>query len=191
MGRTLLPKLSPHAGSGTFFTAVRSGQSDRQGKEGIDSPCQRTGPEPAALILRRTLDLSSAGSAQQRRHKTMKLVLGLLFFSVAAFAETPSAKEQGKPAVIQDGQSARAYISTALYEYLDKPPYLVIHAETPFFGKCIAGKNMWIALVEFYCGESEQNRLHGLTVIVYDPSTNEHRFMKPDEVTQAASGDAV
>ena len=121
----------------------------------------------------------------------MKLVLGLLFFSVAAFAETPSDNEQGKPAVIQDGESAQAYISTALYEYLDKPPYLVIHAETPFFGKCIAGKNMWIALVEFYCGESEQNKLHGLTVIVYDPSTNEHRFMKPDEVTQAASGDAV
>ena len=191
MGRNLLPKLSRHARSGTFFTAVRSGQSDRQGKEGIDSPCQRTGPEPAALILRRTLDLSSAGSAQQRRHKTMRLVLGLLFFSVAAFAETPSDNAQGKPAVIQDGQSAQAYISTALYEYLDKPPYLVIHAETPFFGKCIAGKNMWIALVEFYCGESEQNRLHGLTVIVYDPSTNEHRFMKPDEVTQAASGDAV
>ena len=124
-------------------------------------------------------------------HKTMKLVLGLLFFSVAAFAEAPSENEQGKPAVIQDGQPAQAYISTALYEYLGKPPYLFIHAETPFFEKCITGKNMWIALVEFYCGKNEQNKLHGLTVIVYDPLTNEHRFMKPDDVAQAASGDAV
>jgi hypothetical protein len=138
MGRHLLTKLSPHARSGTFLTAVHTGQSDRLG--GIDSPCHRAGSEPAAPILRGTLHLSSAGSAQQRRQKTMKLVLGLLFFSVAAFAETPSDNEQGKPAVIQDGESAQAYISTALYEYLDKPPYLVIHAETPFFGKCIAGK---------------------------------------------------
>jgi hypothetical protein len=67
--------------------------------------------------------------------------------------------------------------------------YLVIHAETPFFGKRTAGENMWIALDEFYCGESEQNKLHCLTVIVNDPSTNEHRFMKPDEVMQPASGD--
>jgi hypothetical protein len=121
----------------------------------------------------------------------MKLVLGLLFFGVSGFAETPSDNEQGKPAVIQDGQPAQAYISMALYEYLDKPPYLVIHAETPFFEKRIAGKNMWIALVEFYCGDSEQNKIHCLTVIVYDPSTNEHQFMKPDEVTQSAGGEAI
>jgi hypothetical protein len=121
----------------------------------------------------------------------MKLVLGLLFFSVAAFAETPAHNEQGKPAVIQDGPSAKAYISTALYEYLDKPPYLVIHAETPFFEKSITGKNMWIALVDFDCGESEQNKVHCLTAIVYDPLTNKHRFMKPDEIAQAASGDAI
>jgi hypothetical protein len=121
----------------------------------------------------------------------MKLILILLAFGVAAFAETPSDAEQGKPAIIQDGHPAQAYIDTALYEYLDKPPYLVVHAETPFFGKRIAGKDMWIALVEFYCGESEQNKLHCLTVIVYDPSTNEHRFMKPDEIAQAASQDAI
>lgn len=117
--------------------------------------------------------------------------MGLLFFGLCAFAETPADKEQSKPALIQDGQSAQAYISSTLYEYLDRPPYLVIHAETPFFEKRIAGKNMWIALVEFYCGESEQNKLHCLTVIVYDPLTNEHRFMKPDEVTQVAGGDAI
>ena len=121
----------------------------------------------------------------------IRLVLGLLFFGVTAFADQPSDTEQSKPAIIQDGKPAQAYIDTALYEYLDKPPYLVIHAETPFFGKRIAGKNMWIALIEFYCGDSEQNRLHCVTVIVYDPLTNEHRFMKPDEVTQAAGGDAI
>jgi hypothetical protein len=121
----------------------------------------------------------------------MKLILGILIFSVAAFAEPPSDSEQNKPAIIQDGQPAQAYIDTALYEYLDKPPYLVVHAETPFFGKRIAGKNMWIALVEFYCGDSEQHKLHCVTVIVYDPSTNEHRFMKPDEVVQAADADAI
>jgi hypothetical protein len=28
-------------------------------------------------------------------------------------------------------------------------------------------------------------------MIVYDPLTNERRFMKPDEVTQEARGDAI
>src|SRR4051812_36332429 len=108
----------------------------------------------------------------------MKVILGLLLCGIAAIGQIPSASQQSKPALIQDGASAQEYISRALYEYLDKPPYLVIHAETPFFGKCIAGKNMWVALVEFYCGESEKSSLHCLTVIVYDPTTNEHRFMK-------------
>jgi hypothetical protein len=85
--------------------------------------------------------------------------------------------------------SDQAYINSALYAYLDRPP--MIQAETPFFEKWIAGKNMWIALIEFYCGESERNKIHCLTVIVYDPLTNEHRFMKPDEVTQEARGDAI
>jgi hypothetical protein len=121
----------------------------------------------------------------------MKLILSLLVFGIAALAEAPSDNEQSKPAIIQDGQPAQAYIDTALYEYLDKPPYLVVHAETPFLGKRIAGKNVWIALVEFYCGESEERKLHCLTVIVYDPSTNKHRFMKPDEVSEAASQDPI
>jgi hypothetical protein len=110
----------------------------------------------------------------------MKSVLIILVLGVAAFAEAPSDNEQSKPAIIQDGHPAQAYIDTALYAYLEKPPYLVVHAETPFFGKRLGGKNVWIALVEFYCGESEENKLHCLTVIVYDPSTNEHRFMKPE-----------
>jgi hypothetical protein len=130
---------------------------------------------------------------QRHRHgvSSMKLILSLLAFSVAAFAEGPSDNEQSKPAIIQDGQPAQRYIDTALYEYLNKPPYLLVHAETPFFGKRIAGKNVWIALIEFYCGQSEQTKLHCLTVIVYDPSTNEHRFMKPEEVAQAASKDPI
>jgi hypothetical protein len=121
----------------------------------------------------------------------MKILAGLLIFGLCAFAETPADTEPSKPAPIQDGQSAQAYINNALYEYLDRPPYLMIQAETPFFEKWIAGKNMWIALIEFYCGESERNKIHCLTVIVYDPLTNEHRFMKPDEVTQEARGDAI
>jgi hypothetical protein len=119
------------------------------------------------------------------------IVVGLLFFGLRALAETPADNELSKPAPIQDGQSAQAYISSALYEYLDRPPHLVIHAETPFFEKRIGGKNVWIALIEFYCGDSEQNKLHCLTVIVYDPLTNQHRFMKPDEVTQVSGGDAI
>ena len=118
-----------------------------------------------------------------------KIVVGLLFFGLCAFAEADN--EQSKPSLVQDEQSARAYISSALYEYLNRPPYLFIDAETPFFEKRIGGKNVWIALVEFYCGESEQNKLHCLTVIVYDPLTNQHRFMKPDEVTHVSGGDAI
>ncbi|HEY4781408.1 MAG TPA: hypothetical protein VIH54_06295 [Chthoniobacterales bacterium] len=116
-------------------------------------------------------------------------MVGLLFFGLCAFAEADN--EQSKPSLVQDEQSARAYISSALYEYLNRPPYLFIDAETPFFEKRISGKNVWIALVEFYCGESEQNKLHCLTVIVYDPLTNQHRFMKPDEVTHVSGGDAI
>ncbi len=87
-----------------------------------------------------------------------KIVVGLLFFGLCAFAEADN--EQSKPSLVQDEQSARAYISSSLYEYINRPPYLVIDAETPFFEKRISGKNVWIALVEFYCGESEQNKGH-------------------------------
>jgi hypothetical protein len=70
----------------------------------------------------------------------MKILVGLLFFGLSAFAETPADNELSKPAPIQDGQSAQAYISSALYEYLDRPPYLVIHAETPFFESGLAAR---------------------------------------------------
>ena len=120
----------------------------------------------------------------------MKIVLALLLLSVTALAEAPSNHEQSKPAVIQDGSAAESYISKALSEYLDKPPYLAINAETPFLSKNFDGKNVWIALVAFCCGVSEEQSLHCATVIVYDPVTNQHRFMNPDELA-ASNGDSI
>jgi hypothetical protein len=121
----------------------------------------------------------------------MKVVLALLFFGATALAGQPSEHEQNKPAIIQDGAAAQSYTSSALYEYLDKPPYLVITAETPFCSKPVDGKNIWIALVEFYCGVNEQNRLHCMTVIAYDPLTNTHRFMNPDDFIKTSDDDAI
>jgi hypothetical protein len=112
----------------------------------------------------------------------MKIFLGLLLVGVSALADQAPDSGQGKPIVIQDGPPAQAYIETALYQYLDKPPYLFIHAETPFFAKRLVGKNVWIALVDFYCGLNEQRRLHCVTVLVFDPSTNKHRFMTPEQL---------
>jgi hypothetical protein len=132
-------------------------------------------------------------STLSMRHiRGLRLIFaGLLLSGLPAFVGTPADKEQSMLPLLQDAQSAQAYINTALYEYLDKPPYLVIGAETPFFEKRIGGKNAWIALVEFYCEESERNKVHCLTVIVYGPLTNQHRLMKPDEVMQISGGDAI
>jgi len=122
----------------------------------------------------------------------MRIFLGLLLLvGVNALADQAPGNGQGKPGIIQDGPMAQAYIETALYQYLDKPPYLFIHAETPFFAKRLVGKNMWIALVDFYCGLSEQQRLHCVTVLVFDPLTGEHRFMTPDQLTQASNEIAI
>jgi len=121
----------------------------------------------------------------------MKIFLGLLLVGVSALADQPPDSGQGKPAVIQDGAQAQAYIETALYQYLDKPPYLFIHAETPFFAKRLVGKDVWIALIDFYCGLNEQQRLHCFTVLVFDPLTNEHRFMTPEKLTQASNESAI
>jgi len=115
----------------------------------------------------------------------MKIFLGLLLVGVSALADQAPDSGQGKPVVIQDGPPAQAYIETALYQHLDKPPYLFIHAETPFFAKRLVGKNVWIALVDFYCGLSEQQRLHCVTVLVFDPLSNDHWFMTPEQLTQA------
>jgi hypothetical protein len=119
---------------------------------------------------------------------TMKFFpLALLLLAVNAMAELSPGRGQEKPATIQDGAPAQAYVSTAIYEYLDKPPYLSIKAETPFFPKRIAGKDKWISVVEFYCGPSEQEKLHCLTVIVYDPLTRKHKFMTLEQVLEAAN----
>ena len=116
----------------------------------------------------------------------MKLfLLPLLLLAVNALAELSPDSVQEKPAVIRDGAPAQAYINTAIYEYLAKPPYLTIQAATPFFEKSIAGKPKWISLVEFYCGPSEQQKFHCLTIIVYDPQTRTHEFMTPKQLIEA------
>jgi hypothetical protein len=121
----------------------------------------------------------------------MKVLLAFLFLGLTAFAGEPSNHEQSKPAAIQDGSAAQSYISKALYEYLDKPPYLTIDSATPFLSKIIEGKTMWLALVDFHCGVSEQDKLHCITVIVYDPVTNTHRFVNPDDFEQASDRDTI
>jgi hypothetical protein len=121
--------------------------------------------------------------------EVMEIFLGLLLVSISSLTDQGTAGEQGKPVFIQDGPPAQAYIETALFQHLDRPPYLFIHAETPFFAKRLGGNNVWIALVDFYCGLSEQQRLHCVTVLVFDPSTNEHRFMTPEQLSQASNED--
>jgi hypothetical protein len=121
----------------------------------------------------------------------VKIFLGLLLVGVSALAAQAPESGREKPVVIQDGPTAQAYIETALSQYLDKPPYLFIHAETPFFAKRLVGKDVWIALVDFYCGLNEQQRLHCVTVLVFDPATKEHRFMTPDQLTQASNDENV
>jgi hypothetical protein len=80
------------------------------------------------------------------RGEVMEIFLGLLLVGLSVLANQAPDSGQGKPVVIQDGPPAQAYIETALYQYLDKPPYLFIHAETPFFAKRLVGKKVWIAL---------------------------------------------
>jgi hypothetical protein len=121
----------------------------------------------------------------------MQIFLGLLLVAVNALADQTPDSGRGKPVVIQDGPPAQAYIDTALYQHLHQPPYLLIHAETPFFAKRLAGNNVWIALVDFYCGLNEQQRLHCVTVLVFDPSTNEHRFLTPEQLSQASNAGAI
>jgi hypothetical protein len=122
----------------------------------------------------------------------MEVVLALLLLGITALAgQQISENTENKPAVIQDGKAAQSYITKALYEYLEKPPYLAIQSETPFFSKEIDGKNVWLSLVEFYCGLNEQYKMDCETVIIYDPETNQHRFMNPDELTALAGGVAI
>ena len=111
----------------------------------------------------------------------MKILFALLLFSSMAFAGQPASKgKEKKPAVIQDGSAAKSYIHKALYEYLEKPPYLAVELATPFLAKQVAGKNVWLSLVEFSCGTDHMNCVVCATVIIYDPATKQHRFMNPD-----------
>ncbi len=121
----------------------------------------------------------------------MKIFLGLLFAGVSALADEAPGSGQGKPVVIQEGQPAQAYVETELSRYLDKPPYLFIDAESPFYAKVLIGKNVLVAFVDFYCGPSEKERLHCVTFLAFDPRTREHWFMTPEGLIQASSESAI
>jgi hypothetical protein len=120
----------------------------------------------------------------------MKIMLGLLLSTVLCAAE-PANQAETKPSNIQDGQAAELYIGRALYDFLEKPPYLVIVGETPFTFKRIEGKNVWLALVDFYCGLSDDAKVHGETVIIYDSEAKQPRFMNPDDLKRLSDGVAI
>lgn len=122
--------------------------------------------------------------------KEMKIILGLLLSTVLCAAE-PANQAETKPSNIQDGQPAESYISKALYDFLEKPPYLVIIAETPFTLKRIEDKNVWVALVDFYYGLTEEAKLQGETVIIYDSDSKRPRFMNPDDLKGLSDGVAI
>jgi hypothetical protein len=121
----------------------------------------------------------------------MKIFLGLLFAGVSALADEAPENGQGKPVGIHEGQPAQGYVETELSRYLDKPPYLFIDAETPFYAKRLTGKNVLVAFVDFYCGLSEKQRLHCVTFLAFDPLTNEHWFMTPERLVQASNESAI
>ena len=120
----------------------------------------------------------------------MKIILGLLLFTALCAAE-PAKQNNNKPPNIQDGQAAESYINKALYDFLEKPSYFTIVAETPFTLKKIEGKNVWVALVDFYCGLNEEDKLHGETVIIYDSDAKQPRFMNPDDLKGLSDGVAI
>jgi hypothetical protein len=120
----------------------------------------------------------------------MKIIVGLLLSTVLCAAE-PANQAETKPSKIQDGQAAESYISKALYDFLEKTPYLVIVGETPFTLKRIEGKNVWVALIDFYCGISNDAKLHGETVIIYDSEAKQPRFMNPDDLNRLSDGVAI
>jgi hypothetical protein len=120
----------------------------------------------------------------------MKIFLGLLLASVSALADQAPEMEAGKP-VVQDGQPAQAYVETELNQYLDKPPYLFIDAESPFYAKRLTGKKVLVAFVDFYCGTSEKQRLHCVTFLAFDPETSEHWFMTPERLIQESKESAI
>ena len=120
----------------------------------------------------------------------MRIILGLLLFTTLCAAE-PAKQDENKPANIRDGQAAESYINKALYEFLEKPPYFAIAAETPFILEKVEGKNVWVSLVDFYCGLNEEERVHGETVIIYDSDAKQPRFMNPDDLKASSDGVAI
>jgi hypothetical protein len=72
------------------------------------------------------------------------------------------------------------------------PQYLTIVQgysafQTPFVATRVDSKDYWIALVEFFFGSIEQEALHAMAVILYDPATSEHQFMTPADLTEAVN----
>src|ERR1700751_5494831 len=118
----------------------------------------------------------------------MKILLALLLLIPMALAGQHASNQKAKkPATIQDGSAAKSYIHKALYEYLEKPPYLAIEIATPFLSKEMDGKNVWLSLVEFSCGTDQKNCVGCATVIIYDPATKQPQFMNPDALASPAS----
>lgn len=105
-----------------------------------------------------------------------------------ASADAPSKQHENKPPDIQDGHAAESYISRALYDFLEKPPYLAIVAETPFRSKLIEGKSVWVSLVDFYCGRNEEDDLRCETVTIYDPNAKQPGLMRPDKLVGSEQG---
>jgi len=113
----------------------------------------------------------------------MKILFALLLLCSTGLAGQSASKEkEKKPRVIQNGSAAKSYIHKALYEFLEKPPYLAIEIATPFLAKEIGGRKVWLSLVEFSCGLDEKHCVDCATVIIYEPVTKQHRFVNPDDL---------
>jgi hypothetical protein len=121
----------------------------------------------------------------------MKVIVGLILLTLATLAEGAAPTDQTKPLVIQDGEPAQSYIKGQLNDFLNKPAFLYLSAETPFIAKRIGSKDYWIAMVEFFFGPSEQEALHGVTVILFDPVTSQHQFMTPADLMRATNGNEI
>ena len=113
----------------------------------------------------------------------MKILFALLLLCSTGLAGQSASKEKAKkPRLIQNIPAAKSYAHKALYEFLEKPPYLVIEVATPFVAKEIGGKSVFLSLVEFSCGLDEKHCVDCATVIIYEPVTKQHRFVNPDDL---------
>ena len=117
----------------------------------------------------------------------MKIIFGVILMTMTALAEGPPGTDGAKPLVVQDGEPAQSYIQAQLSEYLNKPAYLSVIAETPFMAMHVGSKEYWIAMVEFVFGPSKREALPGLTAILFYPATSEHQFMTPADLVRAVN----